>query len=438
MAEPSELGQSVLDRVVIPPGPVVVALSGGADSAVLAWAATESASEVRAVFVDHALSHSDDLKRAAQAIAKQLGVELAVVVAPVDRSTPSFEDAARQARYQALRIAAEPDLILTGHTADDQAETVLSHFLRGAGARGLAGIPAEQEGVARPLLAVSREETRLLALELELSFFDDPDNLALDLRRSRIRSELLPMLEAEFNPQLRAALTRTAHLSRADDSVLDARAAKVPIVFDGECVQVPAGLLFVGVLPEAVATRVLRRALATIRGPHGGSHREVAELLGVARGETLGQDLAGGLRVEREGPWLTIAKPVLEPVAPVSVTIPFSVDFDRWHVSSNDVTPDVAVHGSGTLVTDRDNVGDNLALRPAVDTGPIDIGGGSKRLAEAMREAGVPPRLRARWPVLWAEDRVVGIPGIRTASWAQATKDTTRYLVVSLERIAPS
>ncbi len=438
MAEPGELSRSVLERVSIPAVPVVVALSGGADSAVLAWVAAQADTRVRAVFVDHLLPHSDDLKSAAQAIAAQLELELDIVEAPVDRSSPSFEDSARQARYRALSVAAGSDLILTGHTADDQAETVLSHLLRGAGARGLAGIPAEHEMLVRPLLTITREETRLLAAELSLPFFDDPDNQALDLRRNRIRSRLIPMLEAEFNPQLRAALSRVAILNRADDEILEVRAGEVPIRFDGECVRVPAALLQAAVLPEAISSRALRHALATIRGPHGGSHDEILGLLAVARGEARGLQLAGDLRAEREGPWLTIARPDLEPVAPIPVSVPFSADFDVWHLSVSEMEPEPIVPGSGTVVMDADLVGEALQLRPAVGPARIDVGVGTKAVADALGEAGVPRRLRARWPVLWRGDQVAGIPGVRTAAWARAMEATTRYLVVSMEQVAAS
>lgn len=435
MAESSGLSRSLLDRVELPPGPLVVALSGGADSAVLAWVTVEKGRTARAIFVDHSLPHSGDLKDAARAIARRLDVDFEVVDAPIDRSSPSFEDVARRARYEALQVAAKPDLIVTGHTADDQAETVLSHFLRGAGARGLAGIPTEQESLVRPLLSVTRAETRRVAEELKLPYFDDPDNEAEDLRRSRLRSQLIPMLEAEYNPQLRSALVQSAALSRADDALLDARASLLPIGFDGECVRIPAGVLH---LPDAIATRVLRRGLAIIRGPHAGSYQEIDGLLAVARREAAGLELAGRLRAEREGPWLTIALPILEPVAPVSVSIPFSVDFDRWRLISTDAPPGPLIPRSGRLVLDRDLVDRDLALHPAAREGVIDIGTGSKSLVEAVREAGVPQRLRARWPVLWKADQVAGIPGVRTAVWARATATTTRYLVVSMELVAPT
>ena len=147
------LADSVRARADLPPGSLLVALSGGADSAVLAWAAVAASDTVRAVFVDHRLDASDQLRAAATSIAAQLGITLDVVEAPIERTAPSFEDAARAARYDALQAAAKPDeLILTGHTADDQAETVLGHFLRGAGAAGLAGIPIRRGQIVRPLL----------------------------------------------------------------------------------------------------------------------------------------------------------------------------------------------------------------------------------------------------------------------------------------------
>ena len=156
-------------------------------------------------------------------------------------------------------------------------------------------------------------------------------------------------------------------------------------------------------------------------------------MLAVARGERRGLELAGGLRIQREGPWLTIAGPVADPVAAVSLSIPFAVDFDRWHLSSGVSPPGPFVPASGVLVLDRDAVEDDLALRPADEQGPVDIGSGSKPLAEALREAGVPLRLRARWPVLWAGGRVAGIPGVRSAFWARASAQCARYLVVSME-----
>ena len=105
----AELAASVRARAEFPAGPLLIALSGGADSAAAAWAATETGASVRAVFVDHGLAASQHLRRAAEDIASRLQLPLDVVVAPVDEATSNFEDTARELRYAALVDAAKPD-----------------------------------------------------------------------------------------------------------------------------------------------------------------------------------------------------------------------------------------------------------------------------------------------------------------------------------------
>ena len=428
------LAASVRSRVSFPPGPLVVALSGGADSAVLAWLAAENSPTVRAVFVDHGLEASSRLREAAAAVAAATGIELDVVDAPVARATPSFEEAARDARYQAWQAAAKPDeIILTGHTADDQAETVLGNFLRGAGAGGLAGIPARRGQIARPLLGISRRETRDLALRLGLPYFDDPENETTDVRRNRLRTELIPHLELVYNPQLRATLLRSSAVLSADDAVLEAAATRVPVRADGEVVAVPASAL--AVVPAAVASRVARRAIRAMGGPHGGTHDEVAAVLEVAAGHRAGAELAGAVRVEREGPMVVLSAGDLPPRTAQPLPVPSVVVFDRWRVAVTEQSraPSPRPLGGRLLTLDADQVGPDLVVRPAGPTDRIDIGTGSKPVAAAMAESGVPRRLRGRWPVVSAADRVLVIPGVRSAAWARPSGVTTRYLVARID-----
>ena len=140
--------------------PCVVALGGGADSAMLLNAAVQSktGAGIRAVFIHHALSSSDLLKQSAIDLVAHLGVALTVVNAPVDDG-PDLEARARIARYAAIEsITEDHEVILTGHTADDQAETVLMRLMRGSGAGGLAGIPPARGPWLRPFLEFRRRE----------------------------------------------------------------------------------------------------------------------------------------------------------------------------------------------------------------------------------------------------------------------------------------
>src|SRR3990172_7907720 len=159
----ADLRRKIATRV--PPGPVTVALSGGADSAVLAWSLADR-DDVVAVTIDHGLPGSAALVAAAERIASRLGLRHRVVtVAPRSAS----EGDLRTARLAALE-AESAGWIVTGHTADDQGETVLGNLLRGAGPGGLAGIPVRRGRFIRPLLDVSRSDTRRLAAQLALPF----------------------------------------------------------------------------------------------------------------------------------------------------------------------------------------------------------------------------------------------------------------------------
>lgn len=426
-----DLAASVLERVDVPSGPLLVALSGGADSAVLAWVAMERADNVRAVFVDHALPASAQLRVAAAGVAARLELALDVVPAPVDPAAPNLEETARGARYRALEAAAKPgEWILTGHTSDDQAETVLGNVLRGAGLTGLAGIPARRHPIARPLLAVSRTETRALAEWLRLPYLDDPANESPAFRRNRIRRELMPQLESEFNPQLRETLRRTAEIVAADDALLDETASVIPITTDGDAVVLPAPLLVA--VPDALARRAVRRALRAARGPHPGTYEEVAAVMRVLRRQQSGAELGSGWRVEREGPMLALAPADGAPSDPVALRLPGSARFDRWTLEFNVTTVAPPTIGAGAQVGDADVVGTDVVLSAAGACDRIEIGTGTKAVADALAEAGVPRRLRARWPVLVTGARVAMIPGVRTAAWAWRGPGTMRYLVARI------
>ncbi|MGW1059575.1 tRNA lysidine(34) synthetase TilS [Micromonospora rubida] len=219
-------------------GPVLVACSGGADSLALAAATAFVAPRLgrRAglVTVDHALQAGSDQRAAAVAAwAAGAGFTPAEAVRVDVAGRPGGpEAAARQARYQALVEAARRHgaaALLTGHTRDDQAETVLLALARGAGPRGLAGMPPRRDlsGVPllRPLLDVTREQTRKACAALGLTPWDDPHNTDPSYARSRVRADVLPALVRALGPAVLDNLARTARLVAADTAALDALAA---------------------------------------------------------------------------------------------------------------------------------------------------------------------------------------------------------------------
>ena len=233
----------------MPGSPVVVALSGGADSAVLAWAVARTGVPTRAVTIDHGLPGSPPLVAAAEEIASALGLPHRVI--PVETRSDSETDL-RQARLAALEAACDPgEVVATGHTRDDLAETVFGNVLRGTGTAGLAGIPPERGPFVRPLLAADRETVRRVATDLGLPFADDPQNEDPNVRRNRIRNDVLPRLAEEFNPRLVEALARLGAAAGADDALLEERAARIPVRSGDGAVLAPAAAL--QALPVPVA-----------------------------------------------------------------------------------------------------------------------------------------------------------------------------------------
>jgi tRNA(Ile)-lysidine synthase len=278
---PPSLTSVLLARCTFPPhgAAVACALSGGADSAALVVLAAAAGLRVEAIHVEHGLrpeaAGEADL---AAAIARRAGASfrsVRVEVAP----GPNLEARARAARYAAL-----PDGVLTGHTADDQAETVLLQLLRGAGLDGLGGIAP---GVRRPLLALRRHETRTLCAELGLVTADDASNRDRRFRRNRVRHELLPLLDAIAERDVVPVLTRQADLLRAERDLLDGLALELD----------PTDARALAVAPVALARRAVRRWLAV--GGYPPDAASVERVLAVARGESTSCDLTAGRRVAR-------------------------------------------------------------------------------------------------------------------------------------------
>ena len=197
------------------PGPLIVAVSGGTDSVALALILAELRDEFGLVLhvahFDHRARPRSSAKDAAfvAELADHIGAPIRVGRAA---RPPKNEDDARQARYTFLRRAAMQlgaGAIATGHTMDDQAETVLLHLARGSGLQGVAGMRPLRDGIARPLLAIGRAETAAICKAAKIRPREDPSNASLRFARNRVRLKILPELE-RINPKVRAALARFA------------------------------------------------------------------------------------------------------------------------------------------------------------------------------------------------------------------------------------
>ncbi len=416
-----------------PAGRFVVALSGGADSCVLAWLSAQlpDPTEPRAVFVHHGWAGSDRMQEAATAVAARVGLPLEVVRV----ATTTTEGEARRLRLAALEQAAQGDRIVTAHNADDVAETIILNMGRGAGATGRTGIPAERGSFVRPLLDIAAAELRAVATELALPFADDPANVSAAHPRNVVRHEVIPRLE-EVVPGARRGLVRSAQLAAADDAALDARAMAIALRVEPGAVSFPAAA--VAALPTAVVSRVVRRALRMLRPPYAGDRGQIAEVLAAAGGTPC--DLGGGLRVEREGPYLTVIDTSIAapPPPPVALPVPGRVEFARHRLDARLASPTrVGVRGRHVAVLDVELAG-ALIARTAEVGERIDIGTGHKLVSDALSEAGIARRLRPAWPVLVARGKIAWIPSVRQAPWAGPQPEARQVLQLTTETLGCS
>ena len=282
-----------LAELDLPVGRLVVALSGGADSATLAHLASESGRDIGLVHVDHELDASPTMARAAGEIAEVFGVSLETFIVDVGQGA-SLEARARDARYHALENLEA--VVATGHTRDDHIETMMINLIRGTGTRGLTGIPRfRPPNIYRPMLNITRSATREIATLAGLPFVDDPMNEDMSLTRNRIRRHILPLMR-ELNPQLDTALARTAETLESEIDFVDELASS------HQTGVLPVSLIVT--LPKVLADRLLHQALE--RAAITPSADRIGRMWAVAAGESQRQDLAEGWSVVRRGALLTI------------------------------------------------------------------------------------------------------------------------------------
>jgi len=271
----------LLRRSTFPPAgtPVICGLSGGADSTALVRLAVAAGCDVTAVHVDHGLRPSSAADaECARGTTERFGIAFRLErVALADG--PNLEARARVAR----QVALGPDA-LTGHTADDQAETLLLALMRGSGASGLS---AMTPGPTKPILALRRADTVALCEAEDLRYVHDATNADPRFRRNRVRHEILPLLDEVAQRDVAAVLARTADLLRDDDTLLEQLAADID----------PTDALALRSAPLPLARRAVRRWLE--RGGYPPDAATVSRVLEVAAGRARGCDVGAGRRVTR-------------------------------------------------------------------------------------------------------------------------------------------
>jgi len=411
--------ESLRRAVVGAVGPfkALVALGGGADSAALLAVATAALDPgaVRAAFVHHGLPSSAALEAAAMALCEELGVDLTVLEGEVDEG-PDLEARAREARYRSLLDnRREGELLLTAHTEDDQAETILMRLTQGAGATGLAGIPASRDAIRRPVILFSKDALEQEAMRLGLTYIADPANEDQRFTRNRVRHVVMPTLEAEIAATAREGLARSARLIAQDDALIADLAAQIPVITRGQRVLIPIGPLVTA--PAPIATRAIRAALRHVNDGYPGTSAEVEAVLDVASSGVTRSLTSSNLAVSEAGHVAIGPLPTAE--APRTLA---TSGVTKWNGNTYVTTivpgPPTHLRGGRFTVMDAAAVGEQLVIRGAEDGDRIDTGEGTTPVAEVMRAAGIPATLRAASPVIAVDANIAAVVGVRTAAWA--------------------
>jgi tRNA(Ile)-lysidine synthase len=426
-----------------PDDTVLVAVSGGMDSVTLlhllhAVAPAESL-RLAVGHVDHGLRAESrtDLAFVAD-YATRLGVPCYMrrvdVRARMQACGESLEEAARELRYAALaEMAAEAGAtrIATGHTADDQAETVLMRVLRGTGVSGLAGIPPRRDAIIRPLLPLWRHDVEAYIAAHGLAYRSDSSNADREILRNRLRLELLPQLEYLYAPQLRARLVHLAQMARDDDAVLDAQAR----AHYRAAARTQAGGVLLPPLdvPPALVRRAWRIAVTEVTGgceDVSFEHLAAVAALPVGRAVSL-----PGVQVRREQDGYFFFRHAAAALTSAPLPVPGRVHWPDVGTLTATPAPLAPPVGGDTALLDADEVRGPLTVRawqPGDRFCPYSAPG-ARPVQDIFTDAGVPRRLRTQVPVVEDADGIVWLAGFRIADRVKMTATTQAVLRLQIE-----
>jgi tRNA(Ile)-lysidine synthase len=429
---------------------VVIGVSGGADSVALLRVLIDLAPVLRlrlhVVHVDHGLR--PDSPRDAefvQALGARLGVPVDVVGVSV--AAGSVEAAARAARHAALEAAADrvgAARIALGHTADDQAETLMMRVLEGTGVRGLAGIPPVRGRLIRPLLE-SRHRDAVAALTAAgVPWLEDPSNRDPRFFRNRVRHALLPRLTEETGGDLVARLGRLARRAREAVDALDRLAAAELSRLgreddDGALVLSRSAL---AALPRPVAAEVLRAAAASLgsRAPlRAWGHRGLRRILADAQPRRAFR--LGGVVLEVSGDRVRVGGTRAAALTPRELAVPGRVELPEIGRALEAVVvpaEDYAVpRGRDRVAFDAAGLPPRLLVRARRRGDHFrPFGGGDRRLKSFLIDAKVPRWDRDRLPLVDAGRDIVWVAGVRRGAAAPITPRTGTVVELRLVPLA--
>lgn len=439
--------------------PIVVAVSGGADSMVLLDVLEQLlGNRLIVAHLNHkfrgkaAVSDADFVrmecdKRSIDCVVREIDVP-----AEMERMGTGAQDTARSVRYQFLyQVACEygAGAVAFGHNADDQAETVLMRIIRGTGMYGLSGIPYKRDNAGvmliRPLLDVTRQDIEQYAKEQDLTYISDQSNFSIKYFRNLTRLEILPYLE-QYNPRLSYSLRQLAGIARDENDYLD----NVARLYIKESVKRDKDQLAFDVrgfnkLEVAIQRRVIHQLLKEYRMRQETTYRNIEDIIQLAANPHPSKSLdLVGIKVYRQYDNLIFKRisknkkhsysylleiPSEKYIEELGKTVKIMIDYKKQNSVGESNLKEIEVFDRAKLNTDY------LLVRSRKDGDRIDlIGlGGSTKLKDLFINLKIPQSRRMIQPIVATNEKILWLPGLRRSQHALVNECTKEYVYVQFK-----
>ncbi len=439
-------------RLFKPGSTVIAAVSGGPDSVallhILNRLAPEHGFKLVAAHVNHQLrDEADAEEKFVHNLCREWGVPLYYKKVEVKKKAEAdrkgIEETARYCRYQffaELREQVPADYIATAHHRNDQAETILMHILRGTGIKGLRGILPASDNLVRPLLGVSRVMIEQYLDQNSLSYCLDKSNYDTRFLRNRVRHELIPDLEKQYNPRIIEHLNTLGDIAREEYEAMDRETEKIlPQVLLSRDKQraVINNQVFLSLHP-AFQRRILLRVLGWLRGEEGWSALDLSSILDLAAksGSAKRIKLGQGIWIHKSYDQLIITERLEDEVSyfyPVAVPGTVYIE-ETGDTFTFEVLPRQAYQlRLGETGLDYDSLaGQELCLRSRQKGDRIALPGraGRQKIKKYFIDKKIPHAMRNRIPLLASRQEVYAVLGYCTTAWAEVKETTGNILVI--------
>jgi tRNA(Ile)-lysidine synthase len=453
--------------------PIIVGVSGGPDSLCLMEILRQAGYKIIVAYFDHQLRSDSNLDgRTVQKMATKLMLPSVVDGADVQKYAEekklSIEEAARVLRYKFMFDLARQNkaqAVAVGHTADDQVETILMHFLRGSGMTGLKGMSYRsviksfdaEIPVIRPLLDVWRDDTVVYCAVNGLRPHYDSTNDSLNFQRNRIRHLLIPTLET-YNPKFREAIARMSQSLKSDNlfikEMLQIEWKEVAVEIHDEYIAFDSARLKTASL--GLRRNLIKHAMQTLRPNIDVTFSALERAMQLIDSSTVTQvDLKGCLYIIRESNLIYICTtnaelpfdlyPQMPNAEAILISLPGTVLLTNgWKCSSEHwrlpaLAKEQAERNEDQFQVwlDADNLPNKLELRSRLagdEFHPLGMDGHSQKLSDFFVNEKVPQRAREKYPLLCAGDEIIWVPGFQPAHEHRLTDETKNVVYFSFTR----